>query len=365
MNFMNFSAQIQGAFKNDEKNYMAFKQLVVDLYKDNLNGVSKYDAEQKIQEIFRNAIGVSEKASKKEVRKAIRRNQVQVYELMEDLIEEILVTGWEQNPFYREFVDVKNIALGDANEFYVEDNSILSVMKVSGNHHDIIRQRLGAGRVFSVETSWIAVKVYQEFERVATGIESASKFTAKISEAIDQYVNQAIYDALVAAGNNLGSAWKKSGAISSATAVSLRNLCMDVSYASGKEVVIMGTRAALANVFGLTNVDWASNDMKNEMYTTGKFGYWEGIKLVEIKQSIKAIDDNAAAQTYMVANNILFVMPVDAEPMIKLVYEGDTQMYAVQDAGVNMDMTYTQEVQTKLGVGVVTNQKFGMWTITA
>lgn len=56
-------------------------------------------------------------------------------------------------------------------------------------------------------------------------------------------------------------------------------------------------------------------------------------------------------------------MPVGAEPMLKLVYEGDTQMYNVQEAGTNMDMTYTQEVQLKLGVGVVTNQKFGIWKI--
>lgn len=30
-------------------------------------------------------------------------------------------------------------------------------------------------------------------------------------------------------------------------------------------------------------------------------------------------------------------MPVGIEPMIKLVYEGDTQTYQVQDAGTHMD----------------------------
>jgi hypothetical protein len=47
---------------------------------------------------------------------------------------------------------------------------------------------------------------------------------------------------------------------------------MDVGMASDSEVVIMGTRAALASVFALNDVTWASGDMKNEMYTTGKFG---------------------------------------------------------------------------------------------
>lgn len=58
-------------------------------------------------------------------------------------------------------------------------------------------------------------------------------------------------------------------------------------------------------------------------------------------------------------------MPVGMEPMMKLVYEGDTQTYAVQDPGTHTDMTYDQEVQTKLGIGVITNQKFGMWKIVS
>ena len=86
---------------------------------------------------------------------------------------------------------------------------------------------------------------------------------------------------------------------------------------------------------------------------------WEGIRLVELKQGFK----NNDTTQYLIANDKLFIMPVGAEPMLKLVYEGDTQMYNVQEAGTNMDMTYTQEVQVKLGVGVVTNQKFGIWKI--
>ena len=49
----------------------------------------------------------------------------------------MLVTGWQNDPFMMKYVDQKNLALGDKNEFYVEDDSMLSVMKVSGNHHDI------------------------------------------------------------------------------------------------------------------------------------------------------------------------------------------------------------------------------------
>ena len=152
-------------------------------------------------------------------------------------------------------------------------------MKVSGNHHDIIRQRLGAGKVFSVETSWYAVKVYAEFERLLTGVEDFATLVGKITEAFDRYVNQALYETLMGIGSTLGAQWYKSSAINASTKETLRTLCMDVGMASDSEVVIMGTRAALASVFALNDVSWASSEMKNEMYTTGRFGYWEGIRL--------------------------------------------------------------------------------------
>lgn len=116
------------------------------------------------------------------------------------------------------------------------------------------------------------MKVYAEFERLLTGVEDFATLVGKITEAFDRYVNQALYEALIGIGSTLGTQWYKSSAISEATKETLRTLCMDVGMASDSEVVIMGTRAALASVFALNDVTWASGDMKNEMYTTGKFG---------------------------------------------------------------------------------------------
>ena len=331
--FMQFAENVKNAFENDENTYNDFNKLMFDYNHNTLDGISAREANDKIVEIFRNVIGCDDKSTKAEIRRGIRRNQVQLFDLIEVIIDDALVSGWQDNPFFKALVDVRNLALGDKNEFYVPDNSVLSVMKVSGNHHDIIRQRLGAGKTFSVETSWIAVKVYAEFERLLTGAEDFATLVGKITEAYDRYVNQAVYEALIGVGATLGAQWYKSSALNESTKETLRTLCMDVAMASDSEVVIMGTRAALASVFDLTNVSWASSEMKNEKYTTGRFGYWEGIKLQEIKQGFKLNDTTQ----YLIANDVLFIMPVGIEPMIKLVYEGDTQMYQVQDAGTHMD----------------------------
>ena len=156
--FMNFDAVVQNAFNNNEEDFMSFSKLMLDYHKGNLKEVGAQEANEKIVEVFRSAIGCDENSSKAEIRKAIRRNQVTIFELLEEVINDMLVSGWDQNPFFKEYVDVRNLALGDKNEFYVPDDSILSVMKVSGNHHDILRQRLSGGKTFSVETSWYAVK---------------------------------------------------------------------------------------------------------------------------------------------------------------------------------------------------------------
>ena len=270
--FMQFAENVKNAFENDENTYNDFNKLMFDYNHNTLDGISAREANDKIVEIFRNVIGCDDKSTKAEIRRGIRRNQVQLFDLIEVIIDDALVSGWQDNPFFKALVDVRNLALGDKNEFYVPDNSVLSVMKVSGNHHDIIRQRLGAGKTFSVETSWIAVKVYAEFERLLTGAEDFATLVGKITEAYDRYVNQAVYEALIGVGATLGAQWYKSSALNESTKETLRTLCMDVAMASDSEVVIMGTRAALASVFDLTNVSWASSEMKNEKYTTGRFG---------------------------------------------------------------------------------------------
>lgn len=277
--FMQFDMNVKNVFENDESNYDSFNKLMLDYSHDMLDGISAREANDKIVEIFRNIIGCDEKSTKAEIRRGIRRNQNLIFDLIEVVIDDALISGWQENPFFREFVEVRNLALHDKNEFYVPDDSVLSVMKVSGNHHDLLRQRLGAGKTFSVETSWYGIKVYAEFERLLTGLEDFSTLVGKITEAFDRYVNQALYETLIGIGTTLGSQWYKASAINDTTKETLRTLVMDVSMATGSEVVIMGTYAALSKVYDLTNVSWASGDMKNEKYTTGRFGYWEGIRL--------------------------------------------------------------------------------------
>lgn len=94
-------------------------------------------------------------------------------------------------------------------------------------------------------------------------------------EAYDLYIKNTIFDTMVGYANSIPAMWKRTGTL---TDTGLREFCMLISTATGMPVRIMGTRPALANVNNLQNVNYISNDMKNEHYRTGALGMWEGIE---------------------------------------------------------------------------------------
>ena len=156
--FMYFDNVAKNAFENDETQYINFSKLLVDAAKHEVKEYSEKEANAKIVEKFRAALGIEPTDKPQHVRRAIRANQQLVFTIIEEVIEEMIITGWMSNPFFMDYVETKNLALGDTNDFYVGDDSILSVSKISGNHHNMIRQRLGAGRHFAVTTEWFGLK---------------------------------------------------------------------------------------------------------------------------------------------------------------------------------------------------------------
>ena len=157
-NLMTFDLTVQRAFNNSNDDFIHFSELLIDAARGEVKEYSAKEANKKIVEKFRSALGIDVNDRPQHVRRAIRANKDLVFTLIEETVEEMIITGWMENPFFMQFVETKNLALGDENDFYVEDDSILSVSKVSGNHHNMIRQRLGAGRHFSVAGEWYGIK---------------------------------------------------------------------------------------------------------------------------------------------------------------------------------------------------------------
>jgi hypothetical protein len=365
-NLMMFNTTVQNAFDNDNENLVNFSQLLVDAARGEVQDYSAKDANKKIVEKFRAALGIDVNDRPQAVRRAIRANKDLVFTLIEETIEEMIITGWTENPFFNQFVDTKNLALGDENDFYVEDDSILSVSKVSGNHHNMIRQRLGAGRHFSVAGEWFGIKIYSDFERVLTGAEDWAAFVSKVAEAINRYLYDALYASLRGAKDSLGANWVKSGALETANKATLVKLCQDISMATGSEVTIFGARSALSSLTAMADVNWAPESVKKEYYKNGGIlGNWEGFAVAEIGQGLKrGAGINSATVEYQLDTDRLYVIPTSvANKFIKVVNYGETQVSQVTDKDTNRDMSYEYEVLYKLGINVILNTVFGVWEI--
>ena len=368
LNLMNFDARVREVFENNSDKLFAFNKLMLDTYNGTLEAdITIKEANEQIRAMFKKVIGVGENATKADVRKAIKRNQQVLFDLIEEVVPNLLQTSWQDNPFFNEFVETRNLDIGDQATFYTEDETILTVSKVSGNHWDLDRQRLGKGASYSVATSWYGIAVYSEYERLLTGAEDFSTFVNKLFEAVDRYVNESIYQAMIAAAEQLpGGAtgagqWVKTGDLTEATKEVFVQLIEDVQMATGMDVVIMGTKTALSKLEGMQDINWISEDMKVARNTTGRIGYWEGIRLVEIKQGFRLNDTTAR----LVDDKQLLIMPVGDNKFIKVINEGNPEMRQVNDNTVNQDMTYDYRYMFKMGVGVQIGLLFGVYNIAA
>lgn len=364
--FFNFSTNIKNAFDNDESKYLNFSKLLSD-YRSGIfeSGISKADADKCLKERFRLILGVEETASNKEVRRAIDAHKHEVFAVIEDTIEDMLTSGWTDNEFFNEFVEVRNLALHDANEFISEDKTILTVSKIEGNHWDIDRQRLGVGEAFRINTSWVGLGVYEEFERVMTNRADWSRLVNKIYEALDYYVNGIVYEAVMSAGNQVlpgSEQFYKTAALNASSKATLLTMVEDVQAANrGTEVVIMGTKTALSKLNDITSVEWLCNADKEDRRKLGRLGIWEGVRLVEIPQVFAKGDTSKK----LVNSNALLVMPVADNKFVKLVYEGESRLREITDKDELNDMTYEFKYYTKLGVGTIIGRYFGTWNIVA
>lgn len=209
-------------------------------------------------------------------------------------------------------------------------------------------------------------KFYADFERVMTGAEDWAAFVAKVADAINRYLYDALYAALRGAKDNLGANWVKSGALEAANKSTLVKLCQDISMATGSEVTIFGARSALSSLTAMADVNWAPESIKEEYYRNGGIlGNWEGFAVAEIGQGLKrGAGINSASVDYMLDTDRLYVIPTSvANKFIKVVNYGETQISQVTDKDTNRDMSYEYEVLYRLGISVILNTVFGVWEI--
>lgn len=325
--------------------------LSVDARRGLITNYSAGSADAGVRRAFLDILGID--SADKISYRAWEKHKNEIFEIIEDTLVQTVPDAWAVSPFYQEYVEVKNGVLGQKNEFEVDDNSTLLVSRFSGNHWDIDRQKLPAGKAFNLETDWYGVKVYDEWERFMKGVSSLVKMYDNIQKAYQRFLDEQVYSAFNGAGTYLPTDFKETGSFNKDT---LLNLAIKVQTASGRAVRFAGTRQALAKLDGAVSVNWVSDKMKDDKNTYGYLKTWEGFDTIEIPQTF-----NRGTYDFKSPDNIIYILPVNYKP-IKLFFEGEPRSRAVDQNG-NHDQTTTYEVQLKMGTGVIFDSVFGEYEI--
>lgn len=286
-----------------------------------------------------------------------RNHKNEIFTVIENVLTTNLPLAWENSPFYDQFVEVKNGALGDKNEFIVEDNSILVASRFSGNHWDTDRQKLQGNKSFSVSTEWIYIHVYDDLERFLKGTVTLADMITRLQKGFQNEIDSRIYAAFNGIGTYLPAQFQETGSYVKST---MTDLIQRVQIATQKNVVLAGSKTALANIADGIDTRWISESQKEEMATKGAVLTLTGLGVpaIEIPQAFLR-----GTYDFKVANNEIYVLPDNTRP-IKLWYEGDVRAREVGSQD-NHDQSWDSQIQARLGTGVVVSDLIGKYTITA
>ena len=137
---LEFIARVQNCFDNNADNFVKFHNLAVDAANRVYTKYSKEEANNMLREQFNAILGIDFKsATDMKRRQAWRDHGRETYSIIEDSLLDRMNSGWNaKNAFFMNYVEEINLAEGDKNQFYVKDNSLLTVSKFANDHHDIL-----------------------------------------------------------------------------------------------------------------------------------------------------------------------------------------------------------------------------------
>lgn len=322
-------------------------QMGVDVYKNRFDSAkySKNDA----AEVLRQAL-IDINGGTTVDFKSLRRNEVEIFEIIEVILEKTVLEGLPDNSFFHQFVEYKNLRLGDQNSFYVPDNTMLSVSEIADGTQALRRQRLDVGTSVTIPTSWKGIKIYEHLSRLLAGRVDFNEMLDALEEAFRLKINDDVYNAFLGAFADLPLGFTNSGSFDEDE---LLDIVDHVEAATGKNAIIVGTRKALRKITMAT----LSDEAKSDMYKMGHFGSFNGVDLISLKQVHKV-----GTYEFKLSENDLYIVTGDEKP-VKFVTEGEVRIIN-GDPLNNADLTQDYLSATQYGTGIAITDLYGKYSIS-
>lgn len=366
-----FNDHIMAVFSAMDTDYESMSNLMADLalgreIYDSESGrvISKAEANAKILDFSRQVMGITDITDKKAVRRAVRDNSRQWFDIIEDTISLVIETGFKTSDFFNELVDRKVIKYGDRQDFVIEeDDALFSIAKAGTSHHDHILQRLAGRRTIPVSTELYVVKIGADINRYILGDVDWTSWITNISRSYEAMIEEETWAQLGQAITSLPAMFKGTGTLDATNKPVFDDIVSAVSAANnGAEVIIMGDKLALSKISGMADVNWAAKDQRDSVMNTGNIGIYEGTRLITLPNRFK----DKTLQNYVIDRDKLYIIPVigDAGKFIKMIDEGDIEIYEHMDKDERyVSDLQTYEVQRRMGFAVVLGRYFGYWDI--
>lgn len=325
-------------------------KLCVDAYHGKVTNYSAGDANDGIRQAFIEMVGTD-----KPDYRTFRKKKNEIFEIIEVVADQTITEGFSKNDFFENFVEYRDLALGDSNEFYVEDQSLLTISKISGGHHEIRRQRLDIGTSFTISAEWFGVKIYEHFLRLLAGRIDWVAFLGKVQKSLEQFMLELVYTNFLGTQSALPAEFKMTGSYDRDVFLTV---CDHVQASNvGAELLLVGTRTSLGKIQGAMTIA-SSEAMKTQANELGTVTYIEGMRTMVLGQvhKINSFD-------FAISPNMVMILPSTQKP-IKLVKEGTPIITESTDGVKNKDMSIEYELQFRIGVATVFNSLYGMATIS-
>lgn len=376
MHKINFSEHVMSAFENNNCTYEEYRASLLAvanreiMFDEEGNKLTDREVNDRIRKVQFDILGIDyEHATKRERKRAMRDHGPELFDVLEEVIDIAVDKGQRESEFFNDFVESRNLALGDRNEFWTNDEVTLTVSQVSGDHHDMVLQRLGAGKRFSIPTSTYGVAVGGDIDLFLMGRKSWADYIDAVSKAFVVKMQNEVFAQVMENTDAIPAVFKKTMALSAATKDQFDQLIEDISTANGNSgVVIMGTKVALKKLTKLADVDWADEGTKKDVTTTGRLGSYETTQLVELPQRFDPNETfNGSELKRLVPQDALLILPTIDDKFVKLVDVGETTIDEVTEKGEAngfMDDMQKYEVQREFGIGTRLGRYHGFVKIT-
>lgn len=323
------------------------QKLSLDVCRGSVEKYSTKDGSDAIRKQILDAMGTDEWDIYK-----FQQNKFEVYRILSEAITVALAELTLQK--YNDWVEYKDLALGDTVEFYVPNADLFEVGYVADGTNQMRRQRI-TNKKLAMTGFPMGIKIYEEFLSFMMGRVDWQEMVSRTAASLDYKLSEIIIKQIESAYNGLDSKYVKTGSYNE---TELLDLVQRVEAKTGQKCTIFGSKKALARIRQGASTILSSTD-KEDLRNHGFVTVIHGTAVVEIPQVLDKNDN------YALKDDMLFVIPTGSTKMVKLGFEGDAYIYEVNDPATRMDQQIEYMVTRKVQIGVCKSNFYGVYhTIT-